>query len=56
MRCPPLSFLFVIYVVADMTAIGISLGLTGDRAVTSILGDAAHAFFLKKKHVNTDMP
>lgn len=27
-----------------MTATGISLGLTGDRAVTSIF-DVAHAFF-----------
>lgn len=36
-----------------MTATGISLGLTGDRAVTSIF-DVAHAFFYH--HVNTNMP
>ena len=47
----PLSVLFVIYAVVDMTATGISLSLAGDRAVISILGDVAHSFL---KHVNTD--
>lgn len=41
-----LAFLFVVYAVAGITATGIPLGLTDDRAVRSIPGDVAHCFFL----------
>lgn len=42
----PSPFLFVTYTAVDMTASGTSLGPAGDRAVTSVLRDVAHTWFL----------